>query len=141
MEKAILKKLMSYSHLRSAFFKDEFKKTVGQFVIPFSFILYFKRCVFPLIRDSCDYYCPHANKCDGHRFLDFVETVYEFQQVAILQKKCFHKDFCFINLNDSNKLDDWDFHSYNIKDLSQYTFLQRMSIIEYGFNQVDIDQF
>ena len=141
MEKALLKKLMSYSHLCSAFFKNEFKKTIGQYVIPFSFILYFKRRIFPLIRDSCDYYCPHANKCDGHRFLDFVETVYEFQQVAILQKKCFHKDFCFINLNNSNKLDDWDFYFYNIKDLSQYTFLQRMSIIEYGFNQVDIDQF
>ena len=47
MEIAILKKLMSYCHLRSAFFKNEFKKTVGQYVIPFSFILYFKRRVFP----------------------------------------------------------------------------------------------
>ena len=71
MEKTLLKKLMSYSHLRSAFFKDEFKKTDGQYVIPFSHILYFKRRVFPLIRDSCDYVCPYANQYDGHRFLDF----------------------------------------------------------------------
>lgn len=70
MEKALLKKLMSYSHLRAAFFKDKFKKTAGQYVIPFSFILYFKRRVFPLIRDSCAYDCPHANECDGHRFLN-----------------------------------------------------------------------
>ena len=71
MEKALLKKLMSYSHLRAAFFKDEFKKTAGQYVIPFSFILYFKRRVFPLIIDSCAYDCPYANECDGHRFFKF----------------------------------------------------------------------
>ena len=61
-------------HLQAAFFKDKFKKTTGQYVIPFWFILYFKRRVFPLIRDSCGAYdCPHANKCDGHRFLNFIQ--------------------------------------------------------------------
>ena len=125
MEKALLKKLMSYSHLRAAFFKDEFKKTAGQYVIPFSFILHFKRRVFPLIRDSCAYDCPHANECDGHRFLNFIETVYQFQVYAVLEQKCFHKDFCFFSLNSDEKIDDWDFYFYNIKDLSQYTFLQR----------------
>ena len=129
MEKAILKKLMSYSHLRSAFFKDEFRKTVGQYVIPFSFILYFKRRVFPLIRQSCAYDCPHANQCDGHRFLDFIETVYQFQVNAVLEQKCFHKDFCFYSLNGDDKIDDWDFLFYNIKDLSQYTFLQRVQYL------------
>ena len=125
MEKGLLKKLMSYSHLRSAFFKDEFKKTVGQYVIPFSFILYFKRRVFPLIRQSCAYDCLHANQCDGHRFLDFIETVYQFEVNAVLDHKCFHKDFCFYSLNGDDKIEDWDFVFYNIKDLSQYTFLQR----------------
>ena len=125
MEKALLKKLMSYSHLRSAFFKDEFRKTDGQYIIPFSFILYFKRRVFPLIRDSCNYDCPHANECDGHRFLNFIKTVYQFQLHAVLEEKCFHKDFCFFCLNDNKEIDDWDFYFYNIKDLSQYTFVQR----------------
>ena len=125
MEKALLKKLMSYSHLRSVFFKDEFKKTDGQYVIPFSHILYFKRRVFPLIRDSCAYDCPHANRCDGHGFLDFIETVYQFQVYAVLEQKCFHKDFCFFSLNGDDKIDDWDFCFYNIRDLSQYSFLQR----------------
>ena len=79
MEKA---KLMSYSYLVAAFFKDEFKKSD-------SFILYFKRRVFPLIRDSCDYDCPYANECDGHQFLNFIETLYQFQQHAVFEKKCF----------------------------------------------------
>ena len=57
MEKALLKKLMSYSYLAAAFFKNEFKKSDGQYIIPFSFILNFKRRVFPLIRDSCDDVC------------------------------------------------------------------------------------
>ena len=129
MEKTLLKKLMSYSHLRFAFFKDRFKKTDGQYVIPFSHILYFKRRVFPLIRDSCAYDCPHANLCDGHRFLDFIERVYQFQVYAVLEQKCFHKDFCFYSLNGDDKIDDWDFLFYNIKDLSQYTFLQRVQYL------------
>ena len=125
MEKALLKKLMSYSYLQAAFFKNEFKKSDGQYVIPFSFILYFKKRVFPLIRDSCDYDCSHANECDGHQFLNFIETVYQFQQHAVFEKKCFYKDFCFFSLNDNERIDDWDFHFYSIKDLLQYTFLQR----------------
>ena len=126
MEKALLKKLMSYSYLAAAFFKNEFKKSDGQYVIPFSFILYFKRRVFPLIKDSCDDVCPYANECDGHRFLDFIETLYQFQQHAVFEEKCFYKDFCFYNfrLNDE-KIADCDFHFYSVKDLSQYTFLQR----------------
>ena len=129
MAKAILKKLMSYCHLRSAFFKNEFRKTDGQYVIPFSFILYFKRRVFPLIIDSCAYDCPHANQCDGHRFLNFIETVYQFQVNSVLQQKCFHKDFCFYSLNGDDKIEDWDFVFYNIKDLSQYTFIQRIQYL------------
>ena len=127
MEKALLKKLMSYFYLRAAFFKNEFKKSDGQYVIPFSFILYFKRRVFPLIRDSCDYVCPYANECDGHQFLNFIETLYQFQQHAVFEKKCFYKYFCFYNfrLNDNEKIADWNFHFYSVKDLSQYTFLQR----------------
>ena len=127
MEKALLKKLMSYSYLVAAFFKDQFKKSDGQYVIPFSFILNFKRRVFPLIRDSCNYVCPFAYECDGHQFLNFIETLYQFQQHAIFEKKCFYKDFCFYNfrLNDKEEIADWDFYFYTVKDLSQYTFSQR----------------
>ena len=89
MEEAFLNtviafKLMSYSYSLACFFKDEFKKNENEYVIPFSHILYIKRNVFQLIRDSCDYVCPFANECDGHQFLNFIEKLYQFQQHAVL---------------------------------------------------------
>ena len=90
-------KLMSYSYSLAGFFKDEFKKNENEFVIPFSYILYVKRHVFPLIRDSCEYVCPYVDECDGHQFLNFIERLYQFQCHAVLEKKCFYKDFRFYN--------------------------------------------
>ena len=101
MEQALLNtviafKLMAYSYSLKCFFKDDFKKG-KYYVIPFSHILYVKRQVFPMIRDACDYVCPYENECSGHRFLNFIETLYQFQQHAVLEEKCFYKDFCFYN--------------------------------------------
>ena len=81
-------KLMSYSYSLKSFFKDEFKRN-DRFIIPFSHILYVKRHIFEMIRDSCEYVCPYAEECDGHKFLNFVEKLYEFQQHAVLEKKMF----------------------------------------------------
>ena len=137
MEKAFLNtviafKLMSYSYSLAAFFKEEFKESDGQYVIPFSFILYFKRHVFPLIRDSCDYVCPYADECDGHQFLNFIERLYQFQQDAVLEKKCFFKEFRFYNFRlkkdkfqDLQKIAGWDFNFRSAKDLSHLTYSQR----------------
>ena len=135
MEQALLNtviafKLITYSYSLARFFKREFETCDGQYVIPFSFILQFKRLVFPLIRDSCSYVCPFANECDGHKFLNFIETLYDFQQHAVLEKKCFYEDFCFYNFrfkidNGEEKIAGWDFDFYTVKDLSKYTFSQR----------------
>ena len=76
-------KLMHYSYSLKCFFKEEFKKKDG-YVIPFSHILYFKRNIFPLIRDACDYVCPYEEQCDGHKFLDFIEKLWEFEHHAVL---------------------------------------------------------
>ena len=137
MEKAFLNtviafKLMSYSYSLAGFFKDEFKKNENEFVIPFSYILYIKRHVFPLIRDSCQYVCPYDDECDGHQFLNFIERLYQFQCHAVLEKKCFYKDFRFYNfrfkrdkVQDLQKIAGWDFNINNTKDLSRYTYSQR----------------
>ena len=135
MEKAFLNtviafKLMSYSYSLAAFFKDEFKKNDGEYIIPFSFILHFKRHVFPLIRDTCSYVCPYTKECDGHHFLNFIEQLFQFQQHAVLEEKCFFKDFRFYNFRlkkdkDLEKIAGWDFNMYNTKDLSHLTYSQR----------------
>ena len=125
-------KLMSYSYSLAGFFKDEFKKNENEFVIPFSYILYVKRHVFPLIRDSWEYVCPYVDECDGHQFLNFIERLYQFQCHAVLEKKCFYKDFRFYNfrfkrdkVQDLQKIAGWDFNINNTKDLSRYTYSQR----------------
>ena len=137
MEKAFLNtviafKLMSYSYSLACFFKDEFKKNENEYVIPFSHILLIKRHVFQLIRDSCDYVCPFVNECDGHQFLNFIEKLYQFQQYAVLEEKCFYKDFRFYNFRlkkdkfqDLQKIAGWDFNRNNTKDLSHLTYSQR----------------
>ena len=128
-------KLMSYSYSLAGFFKREFQTSDGEYVIPFSFILKFKRQVFPLIRDTCEYVCSFSKKCNGHQFLDFIESLYQFQQHAVLEKKCFYKDFCFYNFrfeidNGIEKIAGWDFDFYRTKDLSRYTFSQRAQFLD-----------
>ena len=75
-------KLMQYSYSLKCFFKEEFKKQ-NEYVIPFSHILYVKRHIFPFIRDSCEYVCPYNEQCDGHKFLDYIEKLYQFQHYAV----------------------------------------------------------
>ena len=124
-------KLMCYSYSLKTFFKNEFKEN-NRYVIPFSHILYVKRHVFQMIRDSCDYVCPYNNQCDGHKFLNFIEKLYEFQQHAVLEKKCFYRYFYFYNfklkrdeVNDCEKVAGWDFNAFVTKDLSNLTYSQR----------------
>ena len=124
-------KLMSYSYSLKSFFKDDFKKN-NQYIIPFSHILYVKRHVFHMIRNSCSYVCPYVEECDGHKFLNFVEKLYEFQKYAVLEKKCFYRDFYFYNfklkrdeVNDCEKVAGFDFNAYQTKDLSHLTYSQR----------------
>ena len=73
-------KLMVYSYSLKCFFKNEFKKGEYYYVIPFSHILYIKRNVFPMIRDCCEFVCPFTEECDGHKFLNFVEKLYQFER-------------------------------------------------------------
>ena len=124
-------KLMSYSYSLKSFFKNEFKRDDG-FIIPFSHILYVKRHIFQMIRDSCEYVCPYTEECDGHKFLNFVEKLYEYQHYAVLEKKCFYRDFYFYNfklkrdeVNDCEKVAGWDFNAFVTKDLSHLTYSQR----------------
>ena len=124
-------KLMVYSYSLKCFFKEDFKKDKN-YVILFSHILFVKRRVFPMIRDCCGYVCPYNEECDGHKFLNFVEKLYQFQQHAVIEEKCFFRNFQFYNfklkkdeVNNCEKIDGWDFNSLETKDLSHLTYSQR----------------
>ena len=125
-------KLMAYSYSLKSFFKDEFKRNNG-YKIPFSHILKFKRQIFPIIRDACDFVCPNNdNQCSGHRLINFVEKLYEFQEHAVLNEKYFFGYFYFYNFkikrdkeHNVDKIVEWEFNSFATKDLQKYSFSQR----------------
>ena len=138
MEQALINtviafKLMKYSYSLKCFFKDQFKTNENEYVIPFSHIVYVKRHIFPLIRDACDYVCPYTEQCDGHKFLDFVERLYQFQQYAVLEKKYYFQDFHFYNFRLKkdkvheiiDKIDGWDFNANASKDLLHLNYSRR----------------
>ena len=125
-------KFMAYSYSLKSFFKDEFRYKNG-YKIPFSHILKFQRQIFPLIRDACGYVCPNNdNQCSGHRLIDFVDKLYEFESHAVLNEKYFFGYFYFYNFkikkdeeNNVDKIVEWEFNSFPTKDLGKYTFSQR----------------
>ena len=130
-------KLMAYSYSLKSFFKDEYKKNDNEYIIPFAHILYFKRHVFQLIRQSCDYVCPYEKKCDGHKLLKFIEKLYEFQRHAVIEKKCYFGKFRFYNfklkrdeVHGCEKVHGWDFDYYEAKDLSHLSFSQRCRYLD-----------
>ena len=125
-------KLMQYSYSLKSFFKDCYKVN-GGYKIPFSHILYFKRHVFPIIRDACEYVCTNNDdQCSGHRLINFVEKLYEFEEHAVINEKYFFEYFYFYNFkvkkdeeNNVFKVYEWEFNSFATKDLSKYTYSKR----------------
>ena len=142
MEQAFLNtviafKIMRYAYSLKCFFKDEFKKNENEYVIPFSHVLYIKRNIFHLIRDSCEYVCPYDEPCYGHMFLDFIEELYEFERYAVLEKKCYFRDFHFYNfrlkrdeVHGMEMIVGWDFNSFVTKNLSHLSFSQRCRYLD-----------
>ena len=135
MEQALINtviafKMMEYSYSLKCFFKDEFKKN-GGYMVPFSHVLYIKRTIFPLIRNACDYVCPYKEQCDGHKFLNFIEKLWEFEYYAVTEKKCFFREFYFYDfrfktdkVHEMEKVAGWDFNA--IKNLSHLSYSQRL---------------
>ena len=129
-------KIMQYSHSLICFFKEEFAKE-DEYIIPYSQVLYVKKYIFPLIRDACDYVCPYTDECDGHKFLNFIQKLIDFQEYAVLEKKCYFQDFRFYNfrlkrdrVHSMEKIAGWDFDSFVSKDLSHLTYSQRAQYLK-----------
>ena len=137
MEQALINtviafKMMEYSYSLKCFFKDEFKKN-GGYMVPFSHVLYIKRTIFPLIRNACDYVCPYKEQCDGHKFLNFIEKLWEFEYYAVTEKKCFFREFYFYDfrfktdkVHEMEKVAGWDFNAITVKNLSHLSYSQRL---------------
>ena len=143
MEKAlentlIAEKFMEYSVSLKSVFKEEFKYGKLAYKIPFSRILYIKRKIFPLIRDSCDYVCPKLKQCDGHKFLDFIQMLWEFQRWAVEEKKVYFKFFYFHTFRLTSdveytlkpvKIKGWYVLPVEHQNLSHLSYSRRMSYL------------
>ena len=132
-------KLMQYSYSLQILFQEQFKKDDG-YLIPFSHILFIKRKIFPIIRDSCDYVCPYEKQCDGHQLLHFIDKLYEFMVWSVTEKKTFFKYFYFDNFKINHdvrysikdkemKIIGWDFNVREYKDLSHLSYSKRLSYL------------
>ena len=143
MEKAlentvIANKFMEYSVSLKSFFKEEFKCGKSTYKIPFSYILYTKRKIFPLIRDSCDYVCPKLKQCDAHKFLDHIQMLWEAICWAVENKKVYYKFYYFHTFTLTSdveytlkpvKIKGWYALPIEPQDLSHLSYSRRMSYL------------
>ena len=143
MEKAlentlIAEKYMEYSVSLKSFFKEEFKCGKSAYKIPSSHILYTKRKIFPLIRDSCDYVCPKLKQCDGHEFLDYIQMLWEAICWAVENKKVYYKFYYFHSFTLTSdvqcslkpvKVKRWYALPIEPQNLSHLSYSRRMSYL------------
>ena len=145
MEKAlketlIADKFMEYSISLKVLFKDKFKAGQSAYLIPFSHILYVKRNVFQLIRNSCEFVCPNIKPCAGHQFLNYIEMLWKAICWAVEEKKVFYRYIYFYNFTltsdvrftlkkDVTQIHGWQAIPCEPKNLSHLSYSKRMSYL------------
>ena len=117
------------------FFLDEFFYD-GRYNIPTDFIFKFQRKYFQKIRSNCEhgsnFVCPSDNLCRAHKFIFFIEKIFEAMTHCVIEEKIYYKYFLFkLKKNDYsfNDISGWDFVPSQIKDLSKLTYSQRLSYL------------
>ena len=126
----IAHKFMKFMLTLKIFFKDEFKSGHSTYLIPFDHIVYTKRHIFPKIRDACDYVCPHQKKCDGHKFLNYVEMLWRSICYAVEEKKVYYRYFFFTDFKiKDGKILSWHAIPVEPKDLRNLSYSQGMSYL------------
>ena len=126
----IADKFMQYIVTLKIFFKDEFKSGHNSYLIPFDHIVYVKRNMFPKIRDACEYVCPYEKTCDGHKFLNYIEMLWESILYAVEEKKVYYRYFFFTDFKiKDGKILSWHAIPVETKDLKNLTYSQRISYL------------
>ena len=122
------------------FFREDFFYD-GRYNIPTEFIINFKRKYVKEIRDKCchgNFVCPSDNLCLGHKFIFFLEKVFEAITHCVIEEKIFYRYFLFkikrdydnfYSMNDDLKISGWDFIPANPKDLSNLSYSKRLAFL------------
>ena len=117
------------------FFKEEFYYD-GRYNIPTNYIFEYKRKYFQKIRSSCDhgsnFVCPSDNLCHAHKFIFFIEKIFEAITHCVVEEKIYYKYFLFIlkkNKYSLNEISGWDFIPSSYKDISHLSYSRRLSFL------------
>ena len=116
------------------FFKEEFYYD-NRYNIPTNYIIEYKRKYFQKIRSSCDhgsnFICPSDDLCRAHKFIFFIEKIFEAITHCVVEEKIYYKYFLFIlKKNDFNgNIDGWDFIPSGYKDISNLSYSRRLSFL------------
>ena len=131
MEKTIIVfKDFEYVISMKSFFKDEFKSGSHNYLISLDHIKWFKRNIFPKIRDACSYVCPHSVPCKGHKLLNYIEMLWEASVYAVEEKKVYYRYFYFQNLIFKNgELHSWNATPVEPKCLKHLSYSRRMAYL------------
>ena len=117
----------------SIFFKEEFYY-YDRYNIPTDYILEYKRKYFQKIRSSCEhgsnFICPSDNLCRAHKFILFIEKIFEAITHCVVEEKIYYKYFLFIlKKNDYFDIVGWDFIPSTLKDISNLSYSRRLSYL------------
>ena len=118
--------------LLSLFFKNEYFYD-GRYNIPTNDIIKFKRIYIKEIRDKCchgNFVCPSDNLCHGHKFIHFLEKIFEAVTHCVIEEKIFYRYFLFNNIKNRNsEIFSWDFIPAEPKDLSNLSYSKRLAFL------------
>ena len=114
------------------FFKEEYFFD-GRYNIPTEDIIKFKRKYEKEIRDKCchgNFVCPSDNLCRGHKFIFFLERVFDAVTHCVIEEKIYYRYFLFNNIkNRNNETFSWDFIPAKPKDLSHLSYSKRLAFL------------
>ena len=126
-----IKEIKKFDFL-SLFFKEEYFYD-NRYNIPTNDIISFKRKYTVEIRNKCcdgNIVCPSDNLCNGHKFIKFLEKVFEALTFSVLEKKVFFKYFLFNNIvKKNNEIFSWDFIPAEPKDISNLSYSRRLAFL------------
>ena len=138
-ENNFLSKYREEFNFYKVFFLDDFFYD-DQYNIPTDFIFKFKRKYFQKIRSNCTYganfVCPSDNLCRPHKFIFFIEKIFEAMTHCVIEEKIYYKYFLFKIKKNSfslNEISGWDFIPSGIKDLSKLSYSQRLSYLNWFY--------
>ena len=116
----------------SLFFKEEYFCD-NKYNIPTNDIISFKRKYIIEIRNKCcngNFVCSENTLCNGHKFINFSEKIFEAMTYSIMEKKVFFRYFLFNNIvKKDNEIFSWDFIPAEPKDISNLSYSKQLAFL------------